>query len=59
VREAQREWSVRSDIEASVVARLLFGMVNSIVEWYRPGGAEDAERLADDVLTVALHGLRT
>lgn len=59
VREAQREGSVRSDIEASVVARLLFGMVNSIVEWYRPGGAEDAGRLADDVLTVALHGLRT
>jgi hypothetical protein len=59
VRDAQREGSVRSDIEASVAARLLFGTVNSIVEWYRPGGPETAERLADDVVVVALDGLRT
>jgi AcrR family transcriptional regulator len=57
VRDAQREGSVRSDIEASVAARLLFGTVNSIVEWYRPGGPETAERLADDVVAVALDGL--
>lgn len=59
VRHAQREGSVRSDIEASVAARLLFGTVNSIVEWYRPGGPEGADRLADDVVAVALDGLRT
>ncbi|WP_082008151.1 TetR/AcrR family transcriptional regulator [Microbacterium mangrovi] len=59
VRDAQREGSVRSDIEASVAARLLFGTVNSIVEWYRPGGPETADRLADDVVAVALDGLRT
>jgi hypothetical protein len=40
------------------VTRLLFGMVNSIVEWYRPEGAEDPAHLADDVLAVALDGLR-
>jgi AcrR family transcriptional regulator len=59
VRDAQREGSVRSDIEASVAARLLFGTVNSIIEWYRPGGPETAQRLADDVVVVALDGLRT
>ncbi len=58
VSEAQAEGSLRSDIDVRVVERLLFGMINSIVEWYRPGGAEDADRLADVVIAVALDGLR-
>ena len=58
VEAAQAEGSLRSDIDASVVARLAFGMINSIVEWYRPGGKEDADRLAGDVVAVALDGLR-
>lgn len=57
VRAAQEEGSVRSDIDPSVATRLLFGMVNSIVEWYRPSGAEGAQELARDVLAVALDGL--
>jgi AcrR family transcriptional regulator len=57
VSEAQAEGSLRSDI-VRVVERLLFGMINSIVEWYRPGGREDADKLADDVIAVALDGLR-
>lgn len=59
VSEAQREGELRADIDASVVARLVFGMINSIVEWYRPGGREGADRLADDVVAIALDGLRT
>lgn len=59
VRAAQVEGSVRDDLRASVATRLLFGMVNSIVEWYRPTGSEGADELADDVLAVALDGLRT
>lgn len=59
VRAAQVEGTVRSDIDASVATRLLFGMVNSLVEWYRPDGPESAAELAADVLTVALDGLRT
>ncbi|MEJ3403858.1 TetR/AcrR family transcriptional regulator [Rathayibacter sp. YIM 133350] len=58
VLEARDEGALRADIDPRVAERLLFGMINSIVEWYRPGGAEDADRLADDVLTVALDGLR-
>lgn len=57
--EARDEGSLRSDIDPRIVTRLLFGMVNSIVEWYRPEGAEDPAHLADDVLAVALDGLRT
>ncbi len=49
---------LRSDIDPRIVERLLFGMINSIVEWYRPEGPEDASRLADDVLAVAMDGLR-
>jgi AcrR family transcriptional regulator len=58
VSAAQAEGTLRSDIDVRVVERLLFGMINSIVEWYRPGGREDAARLADDVVAVALDGLR-
>jgi AcrR family transcriptional regulator len=58
VSAAQAEGTLRSDIDVRVVERLLFGMINSIVEWYRPGGREDAARLADDVIALALDGLR-
>jgi AcrR family transcriptional regulator len=56
--EARDEGSLRSDIDPRIVTRLLFGMINSIVEWYRPGGPESTEQLADDILAVALDGLR-
>lgn len=56
--EARDERSLRSDIDPRIVTRLLFGMVNSIAEWYRPEGPEDGAQLADDVLAVALDGLR-
>lgn len=59
VAEAQAAGSVRSDVDGPVVTRLVFGMVNSLVEWYRPGGAIDRERLAHDLVTVALDGMRT
>jgi len=59
VAQAQEAGTVRRDIDGAVAARLIFGMVNSIVEWYRPGGALDGERLAHDVVATALDGLRT
>jgi AcrR family transcriptional regulator len=55
--EARNEGSVRADIDPSVVTRLIFGMINSIVEWDRPEGPEAADQLACDVLAVALEGL--
>lgn len=47
VNRAQGEGSLRTDLEAGVVARLIFGMINSIVEWYRPGGKYSPEDLAE------------
>ena len=38
VERAQAEGSLRTDLGAGVVARLIFGMINSIVEWYKPEG---------------------
>ncbi|HEX8806789.1 MAG TPA: TetR/AcrR family transcriptional regulator, partial [Candidatus Aquilonibacter sp.] len=35
VREAQAAGQVRKDIDPALVVRLIFGMSNSVVEWYR------------------------
>ena len=59
VTEARDAGELRADIDPRIAERLLFGMINSIVEWYRPGGPEDAERLAADVLAVVEGGLLT
>lgn len=56
---ARDDGSLRSDIDPRIAERLVFGMINSIVEWYRPDGSEDVDRLAADVLAVALDGLRS
>ena len=57
VREAISDGSVRGDLPADLTSRLLFGTVNSLVEWVRPGGRYDAEALADAVTTLAFDGL--
>lgn len=54
---AREEGSLRADIDPRTVSRLLFGMINSIVEWYKPGGPLSPQRLADDVITMAFDGL--
>jgi len=58
VREAQSEGLVRSDLDAGVATRLIFGMINSVVEWYRPDGPVDPQLLAEEILAVVLGGLR-
>lgn len=54
---ARSEGSLRSDIDPRTTTRLLFGTINSIVEWYKPGGAVSPEKLADDVITMVFDGL--
>ena len=58
VEAASTEGSMRSDIDPQVTSRLLFGTINSIVEWYRPGGVITATELADHLITMAFEGLR-
>ncbi|HXL96372.1 MAG TPA: TetR/AcrR family transcriptional regulator [Streptosporangiaceae bacterium] len=57
VRQAEAEGDIRADVDPGTTARLLFGMVNSIVEWYKPHG-DDSSRLAETVCAVAFDGLR-
>ncbi|MET8699246.1 TetR/AcrR family transcriptional regulator [Kitasatospora sp. NPDC058032] len=56
VRAAVADGALRTDVEPRLATRLLFGMINSIVEWYRPGKAADG--IADAVVHLAFDGLR-
>ena len=56
---ARDEGSLRQDIDPRTVTRLLFGTINSIVEWYKPGGSLSPQKLADDIITMAFNGLHT
>ncbi|CAM5575982.1 TetR/AcrR family transcriptional regulator OS=Streptomyces alboniger OX=132473 GN=CP975_18010 PE=4 SV=1 [Streptomyces alboniger] len=61
LKEAVADGDLRSDVELRLATRLLFGMINSIVEWYRPEsrGAANGEQIADAVVQLAFAGLRT
>jgi len=58
VKQAQAEGDIRADVDPATAARLLFGMVNSLTEWYRPDRGAPGE-LADTVTALAFEGLRT
>ncbi|MGI8882491.1 MAG: TetR/AcrR family transcriptional regulator [Jatrophihabitans sp.] len=47
----------RSDADPAVVTRLVFGMVNSLIEWWRPDRG-DPQVVVDAVLSLVLDGLR-
>src|SRR6478609_1681958 len=50
---------IRDDIDPKLVSRLLFGMVNSITEWYRPGSRANSKKsVVDAVVNLALDGLK-
>ena len=57
VQEAVAEGALRDDIAPDVISRLLFGTVNSLVEWYRPGGPVEADVLARSLTSLAFDGL--
>ena len=58
VRAAEDEGDVRPDVDPAVTSRLLFGAVNSLVEWYRPDGGLSADDLADALVVTSFEGLR-
>ncbi|MEV6876424.1 TetR/AcrR family transcriptional regulator [Amycolatopsis sp. NPDC051128] len=59
VKQAEAEGDVRPDVDPAVTARLVFGMVNSLIEWYKPRRGSSATEVADAVCKVAFEGLRT
>ncbi len=57
VREAVEEGSLRADLDPELISRLLFGMVNSLVEWYRPDGPLGVDQLSASIVELAFEGL--
>lgn len=57
VREAQRDGSIRSDLEPGLLTRLTFGLSNSVVEWYRPSGRIGAEQIARAISSLVFEGI--
>jgi AcrR family transcriptional regulator len=55
--QAQAAGDVRPDIDPAVATRLIFGMSNSVVEWYRAGGRIDRDELASAIVRVAFAGI--
>jgi AcrR family transcriptional regulator len=58
VREAVAEGDLRDDLDPGLVTRLLFGMSNSVVEWYRPEGRIQPGHIVDTILAIVFDGLR-
>ncbi|MEO3972719.1 TetR/AcrR family transcriptional regulator [Streptomyces sp. CAU 1734] len=61
LKAAAEDGDLRADVDIRLATRLLFGMVNSLVEWYRPqpGGGPEEDQLAETVVRLAFDGLRT
>ncbi|MFF2522531.1 TetR/AcrR family transcriptional regulator [Streptomyces liangshanensis] len=60
LKDAAADGDLRADMDTRLATRLLFGMINSLVEWYRPqpAGGYDREQVADAVVRLAFDGLR-
>ncbi|MFC5186076.1 TetR/AcrR family transcriptional regulator [Actinomadura harenae] len=59
VARAAAEGGVRDDVDPGFAARVLFGAVNSLTEWYRPDGGMTAEAVADGLAALLFDGLRS
>lgn len=59
VEEACDEGSIRPGVDPGLTSRLIFGTVNSLIEWYRPSRTLGADELAEAVATMIFDGLRT
>jgi Tetracyclin repressor-like, C-terminal domain len=57
VNDAQSNGQIRVDLEAGLITRLLFGMLNSITEWYRPGGGLNVDDVVAAATRIAFDGL--
>ncbi|MCK8613113.1 TetR/AcrR family transcriptional regulator [Gordonia sp. C13] len=58
VTAAADEGDLNPEIDPALVARLLFGTVNSLIEWYRPRTGGSAPDLGDAVVALTFDGLR-
>lgn len=54
--DAQASGEVRSDLDTGVLTRLMFGTVNSVIEWYEPGGRLTPEEIARHAVVLLFDG---
>ena len=55
---AQRDGDIRADVDPRLAARLIFGMSNSVVEWYRSGPLT-RDAISRAIVTTAFEGICT
>lgn len=58
VTQAIADGDLRADIEPALATKLLFGLVNSLTDWYRPGRAQTTD-VVNATVSLAFNGLRT
>jgi len=56
--EAVADSDLDPDADPRLVTRLVFGAVNSVTEWYRPGGSTGADEIGDVLARMLVDGLR-
>ena len=57
VEQAAQAGEIRADIDPGLLTRLIFGMSNSITQWYRAKGSLGREEIAAAVLATVFEGL--
>lgn len=57
VADAVAEGAVRADITPDLISKLLFGMVNSLIEWWRPDGPIGTGTVADAITAMVFDGI--
>ncbi|HZP44757.1 MAG TPA: TetR/AcrR family transcriptional regulator [Candidatus Binataceae bacterium] len=57
VEEAIRSGDVRTDLDPSLVTRLIFGMSNSVTQWYRADGKLTPQAIARAVSAIVFEGI--
>ena len=57
VRDAVRAGDLRADLDPTITARLIFGLVNSLVEWTRPASRQHTQALPDAIGALVFDGL--
>jgi len=58
VEQAQASGAVRSEIDNRAGARLILGMINSLVDWYRPNGGYSVEDVQNSIVNMTFNGLK-
>lgn len=54
VARAAEDGDLRAELDPALATRLIFGMINSIAEWYHSGGELSVKELADGVVNLVL-----